>query len=230
MNWFGEAVLRALELLVSFDSALLDIVGLSLGVSLAAVVLAGALGVPVGVALALRPFPGRGAVVSALNAFMGMPPVVIGLAAFLLLSRKGLLGSAQLLFTPTAMVLAQTVLVLPIVAALTHAAVMGLEPLLKDTARTLGASRLQAALLVVVEARYGIAAALMAGFGRAIAEVGAVLMVGGNIQGSTRTMTTAIAMQTAMGDYSQALALGIILIGLALAVNAVFYRVQRGAG
>jgi tungstate transport system permease protein len=126
------------------------------------------------------------------------------------------------------MVVAQTVLVFPIIAALTHATVMAQDPLLRDAARTLGASRVQMLLLIVYEARYGLMAALTAGFGRAIAEVGAVLMVGGNIKGATRTMTTAIAMQASMGDYHLALALGIVLIFLALLVNAVFYRVQKG--
>jgi len=229
MNWFLEAAARAAQLIISGDPELLGIVALSLAVSFAATALAGGLAVPAGVALALVRFPGRGAVVSACNALMGMPPVVVGLAVFLLLSRRGALGRLELLFTPAAMVIAQAILVLPIVAALTHAAVMGLDPLLRDTARTLGASRVQAARLVIAEARYGIMAALFAGFGRAIAEVGAVLMVGGNIQGLTRVMTTTIAMRTAMGDDSLALALGMILIGLALAVNALFYRIQRGA-
>ena len=228
MNWFAEAALRALQLIASGDVELLRIVLLSLAVSLSATALAGALGVPAGVALATLRFPGRGAIVSASNALMGMPPVVVGLVVFLLLSRRGALGRLELLFTPTAMVIAQTVLVLPIVAALAHAAVMGLDPLLRDTARTLGATRIQAAALVIAEARYGIVAALCAGFGRAIAEVGAVLMVGGNIKDATRVMTTTIAMQTSMGDDSLALALGLILIGLALAVNALFYRIQRG--
>lgn len=228
MDWFGEALWRAVQLIASLDWELAHIVGLSLAVSLSAVLAAAALGVPVGVVVGMVSFRGRGAVVSVLNALMGLPPVVVGLAVFLLLSRRGPLGTWQLLFTPTAMVIAQTLLVLPIVAALTHAAVVGLEPLLRDTARTLGASRVQVALLVVAEARYGIMAALIAGFGRAIAEVGAVLMVGGNIRGVTRVMTTTIAMQTAMGDYSLALALGMILIALSVAVNALFYRIQRG--
>jgi tungstate transport system permease protein len=228
MNWFADAAWQALRLIASADPELLRIVTLSLLVSLSATALAGALGVPAGVALALLRLPGRGALVSVCNALMGMPPVVVGLVVFLLLSRRGALGGLELLFTPTAMVIAQTLLVLPIVAALTHAAVMGLDPLLRDTARTLGATRLQAAALVIAEARHGIMAALFAGFGRAIAEVGAVLMVGGNIKGVTRVMTTTIAMQTAMGEDSLALALGMILIGLAVAVNALFYRIQRG--
>jgi len=229
LDGFAETVLQAGRMIVSFDPELYGIIWLSLLVSLTSVALAGLLGIAVGVAIGLNAFRGKGLLVSFLNTMMGVPPVVVGLVTFIILSRQGPLGSAQLLFTPAAMVIAQTVLVFPIIAALTHATVMGQDPLLRDAARTLGASRPQVALLVVFEARYGLMAALTAGFGRAIAEVGAVLMVGGNIKGATRTMTTAIAMQTSMGDYDQALALGLMLILLAFAVNAVFYRIQRGA-
>jgi tungstate transport system permease protein len=219
---------EAFRLIFSLDPELYSIIWLSLGVSLTSVALAGVLGVSGGVAIGLRSFPGKGILVSLLNTMMGVPPVVVGLITFILLSRQGPLGSAQLLFTPAAMVVAQTVLVFPIITALTHATVMGQDPLLRDAARTLGANRLQVILLVIFEARYGLMAAVTAGFGRAIAEVGAVLMVGGNIKGATRTMTTAIAMQASMGDYRLALALGFVLILLALLVNAVFYRIQKG--
>ena len=228
MGGFAETVLQAGRMVVSFDPELYGIIGLSLLVSLIAVSLAGVLGIAAGVAIGLKAFRGKGLLVSVLNTMMGVPPVVVGLITFIILSRQGPLGSAQLLFTPAAMVIAQTVLVFPIIAALAHATVTGQDPLLRDAARTLGASRAQVALLVIFEARYGLMAALTAGFGRAIAEVGAVLMVGGNIKGATRTMTTAIAMQTSMGDYQLALALGLVLILLAFAVNAVFYRIQRG--
>lgn len=221
-------MLKAGQLILSFDPELYGIIWLSLMVSLTSVALAGVMGLGAGVAIGLKDFPGKGVLVSFLNTMMGVPPVVVGLVTFILLSRQGPLGSAQLLFTPAAMVVAQTVLVFPIIAALTHATVMAQDPLLRDAARTLGASRAQMILLIVYEARYGLMAALTAGFGRAIAEVGAVLMVGGNIKGATRTMTTAIAMQASMGDYHLALALGIVLILLALLVNAVFYRIQKG--
>ncbi len=221
--------MRAGELIVSLDPELYAVIWLSLLVSAVAVGVAGVLGVALGVTIAMKAFPGKGLVVSVLDTMMGIPPVVVGLITLIILSREGLLGAAQLLFTPAAMMIAQTILVFPVIAALAHAAVMGQEPLLRDAARTLGAGPLQVALLVVHEARYGIVAAVTAGFGRAISEVGAVLMVGGNIKGATRVMTTAIAMQTSMGDYDLALALGLVLITLALAVNAVFYRIQRGA-
>ena len=223
-----DTMLRAFHLIISFDPELYGIISLSLGVSLTSVLLAGIMGVSVGVAIGMRPFPGKGAVVSFFNTMMGIPPVVVGLVTFILLSRQGPFGFTQLLFTPAAMVVAQTVLVFPIITALTHATVMGQDSLLRDAARTLGASRLQVILLVVFEARYGLMAAITAGFGRAIAEVGAVLMVGGNIKGATRTMTTAIAMQASMGDFHLALSLGFVLILLALLVNAVFYRIQKG--
>lgn len=229
MGWLLDAVVRAAGLIASFDPELYAVIWLSLLVSAVAVAVAGLLGVSCGVTLAMSTFRGKGLVVSVLNTMMGVPPVVVGLVTFIVLSREGPFGSAQLLFTPAAMMIAQTVLVFPVIAALANATVMGQEPLLRDAARTLGASRLQVALLVVHEARYGIVAAFTAGFGRAISEVGAVLMVGGNIKGATRVMTTTIAMQTSMGDYDLALALGLVLITLALAVNAVFYRFQRGS-
>lgn len=228
MGGIAETLLKAGQLILSFDPELYGIIWLSLMVSLTSVALAGVMGLGAGVMIGLGTFPGKGALVSFLNTMMGVPPVVVGLVTFIVLSRQGPLGSAQLLFTPAAMVVAQTVLVFPIIAALTHATVMAQDPLLRDAARTLGASRAQMILLIVYEARYGLMAALTAGFGRAIAEVGAVLMVGGNIKGATRTMTTAIAMQASMGDYHLALALGLVLIFLALLVNAVFYRIQKG--
>ncbi len=228
MGWFLEAVARAARMIVSFDPDLYAVIWLSLLVSAVAVLVAGVVGIGCGVTLGMKAFRGKGVVVSLLNTMMGVPPVVVGLITFIVLSREGPFGSAQLLFTPAAMMIVQTVLVFPVIAALSHTAVMGQDSLLRDAARTLGASRLQVGLLVIHEARYGIVAALTAGFGRAISEVGAVLMVGGNIKGATRMMTTAIAMQTSMGDYDLALALGLVLIALALAVNAVFYRFQRG--
>ena len=228
MGWFAEALISAVGLIASLDGELYSIIGLSLWVSLSAVALSGLIGVPTGVALGMSRFRGKGLVVGSFNTLMGLPPVVAGLIVFLLLSRQGIFGEAQLLFTPTAMIIAQTVLVFPIIVALSHATVVGLEPLLPDAARTLGANRWQVALLIVHEARYGIMAALIAGVGRAMAEVGAVLMVGGNIKGATRTMTTTIAMQTSMGDYNLALALGMVLLLLAAGVNVILYRIQRG--
>lgn len=227
MTDFSDAFLHSLKLIFTGDPEIWGIISLSLIVSFVSVMLGGLAGVMLGVFMGMRNFPFKGALEGLLNTFMGTPPVVVGLVVFLLLSRAGPLGGFNLLFTPTAMIIAQTVLVFPIVAALSHSAISSLDPLLKDGALTLGASPFQAGLLVVFEARHGIMAALIAGFGRAISEVGAVLMVGGNIREHTRVMTTTIALQTSMGNFEPALSLGIVLIFLALLVNMVFHRIQR---
>jgi len=229
VGWFGDAMASAMAMIFSLDVELYRIIGLSLQVTLSAVFIAAAIGIPAGIALGMTRFPGKGVLVGLFNTLMGLPPVVAGLVVFLMLSRRGVFGEAQLLFTPTAMIIAQTLLVTPILVALSQATVVGLDPLLPDVARTLGARRWQVALVVVHEARYGLMAAVTAGFGRAIAEVGAVLMVGGNIKDSTRTMTTAITMQTTMGDYDMALALGMVLLMLAAIMNGIFYLIQRGS-
>jgi len=204
-------------------------IGLSLEVSLTAVALASLAGIPAGFALALAPVPWRGLWVTVIHALMGTPPVVMGLMVFLLLSRQGPLGSWGLLFTPTAMVMVQTLLAWPIVTGLTYAAARGVHPLTIETARTLGASPRQLVWVLAMETRTGMLAAVVAGLGRALAEVGGVLMVGGNIAGQTRVMTTAIAMETAKGNHTLALALGMVLIGLGLGLNALLYRLKGGA-
>ncbi len=195
--------------------------------SLTALLLACAVGLPLGAALGILRFPGRRAVVTLLNALMGLPPVVLGLALYLVLSRSGPLGFLGLLFTPAAMVLAQWLLVTPIVAALTRQVVEDLYEEWEEEFRSLGAGRLLSLLELLYEARFQLATAVLAGFGRAIAEVGAVLIVGGNIAHVTRVMTTTIAMETNKGELSLALALGIVLIGLSLAVNAGLVAAQE---
>ena len=203
------------------------IVGLSLAVTLSAVTLAAAIGLPFGAFLAIARFPGRGLVVVAVNALMGLPPVVAGLLVFLLLSRSGPLGGLGWLFTPKAMIVAQTVLVLPIVVALTRQTV---EDLWREYAEHLGSLGLvgfRAVPTLLWDARFSLVTALLAGFGRASAEVGAVLIVGGNILGHTRTMTTAIALETSKGDLPLALALGTVLIALTLVLNALAYGAGR---
>lgn len=230
MQEMTSSLARAFELLVSFDPALYGIILLSLQVSGLAVVAAAALGVLAGAGLALVRFPGREAVVSLLNTFMGLPPVVVGLVVYLVLSRSGPMGFLGLLYSPTAMIAAQTVLAFPIVAALTHAGIASVDPIVRDAIRSLGATTSQAARMIVIEARYAIFAAVIAGYGRAAAEVGAVLMVGGNVEGYTRVMTTAIALETSRGDFELALALGIVLLLLSLVVNLALRAVQkRGA-
>lgn len=210
----------ALELVLSLDPELGSIVALSLRVTLTAVLLACAVGLPLGAALALFRFPGRQAVVVLTAAMMGLPPVVAGLVVYLLLSRAGPLGELGMLFTPGAMVVAQTVLVLPIVVTLTRQVVEDLWGELGEQLRSLGSSRLRAIPTLLWDGRLSLLSGVLAGFGRASAEVGAVLIVGGNIAGVTRTMTTAIALETSRGDLALALGLGLVLIVLTIVLTA----------
>jgi tungstate transport system permease protein len=223
----GGPLGTALELIGSGDPELIQIIRLSLGVTLTAVAISCAVGLPLGAALALARFPGRGAVVVALNALMGLPPVVAGLAIYLLLSRSGPLGGLGLLFTPPAMVLAQAVLILPIVVSLTRSVIEDLWAEYQEQLRSLGSSRLRAVPTLLWDGRFSLLTGLMAGFGRATAEVGAVLIVGGNIAGHTRTMTTAISLETSRGDLGLAVALGLILLAITLAINAGAYGLGR---
>ncbi|HEX7219372.1 MAG TPA: ABC transporter permease [Burkholderiales bacterium] len=206
-----------------------QIVALSLEVSLAAVLLAAALGLPLGAAVAVGRFPGRRAVIVLLNALMGLPPVVVGLAVYLLLSRAGPLGSLGLLFTPGAMVIAQTVLITPIIAALARQAIEDAWREYEEQLRSLGAHGLGAALTLLWDTRFSLVTAVLAGLGRASAEVGAVMIVGGNIDGVTRVMTTAIALETSKGDLPLALGLGVVLIAIVLALNAAAMLVREAA-
>jgi tungstate transport system permease protein len=206
-----------------------DIVALSLQVSLSAVGLATLAGLPLGAAIAVGRFPGRPAVIVLLNALMGLPPVVVGLAVYLLLSRAGPLGELGLLFTPGAMVMAQTLLILPIIAALSRQAVEDAWREYDEQLRSLGVDGLRAALTVLWDVRFSLVTAVLAGLGRASAEVGAVMIVGGNIDGVTRVMTTAIALETSKGDLPLALGLGIVLIGIVLLLNAGAFLVKEAA-
>ncbi|MCC7348161.1 MAG: ABC transporter permease [Variibacter sp.] len=217
----------ALNLILSGDPALYEIVRLSLTVTFAAVTLASLVGMPLGALLALTRFPGRTAVVVMTNAAMGLPPVVIGLAVFLLLSRSGPLGPFGLLFTPRAMVIAQAILVTPIIAALTRQVVEDLWAEYRDEFAALGIGRARRVAALLWDARFALVTVLLAGFGRAAAEVGAVMIVGGNIEGFTRMMTTAIALETSKGDLPLALGLGVVLITLVIGVNALAWGVRR---
>lgn len=210
----------ALTLITSGDPALLGIVRLSLLISLSAVLIAAVIGLPLGAFLALSRFPGRGGMLIVLNALMGLPPVVVGLALYVLLSRSGPLGAWGLLFSPAAMVMAQAVLVIPIIAALGRQAVADLWEEYGEQLRSLGASRGRVMLTLLWDGRFSLITVLLAGFGRAAAEVGAVMVVGGNIKEVTRTMTTAIALETSKGDLPLALGLGIILLGVVTMINA----------
>jgi tungstate transport system permease protein len=221
MTDLSAALATAFALVAGFDPELGGIVGLSLGVSLSAVFLAALFGMPLGAALAMARFPGRSALVVLVNAFMGLPPVVVGLGLYILLSRAGPLGALGLLFTPGAMILAQAVLVLPIIAALTRQVVADLHEEYGEQLRSLNARPWQVAATLLWDGRFSLATVLLAGFGRAAAEVGAVMIVGGNIKGVTRTMTTAIALETSKGELALALALGLVLIAIIALVNGL---------
>lgn len=226
MGDLSAAMARAAGLVLARDPELLEIVALSLQVSLSALALAAAVGLPLGALVGVTRFPGRGAVVVLLHGLMGLPPVVVGLLVYLMLSRSGPLGALGLLFTPSAMVIAQMVLVTPIVAALTRQQMEELHAEYEEQLRALGAGPVRAAVTLLFEGRYALTTALLAGFGRAIAEVGAVLIVGGNIAHATRVMTTTIALETSRGDIPLALALGFVLIALALLVSAAAQGAQ----
>src|SRR6056297_281276 len=229
MQDFSEAFGLAFRLVFTADADLLEIILLSLRVSLSAVVIACAIGLPFGAALAIARFPGRPAVIIMLNALMGLPPVVVGLLIYLPLSNAGPLGWLELLYTPAAMIIAQTVLVTPIVAALSREVVENLYNEYAEQFRSLCLTRRQAVRALLWDARYSLLTVGLAGFGRAVAEVGAVIIVGGNIDHLTRVMTTAIALETSKGDLALALALGIILLVIALGVNAAVQSVRMTA-
>ncbi len=234
MNDLWAAFGRALDLITGADPALGEIVGLSLTVSLSAVTLATLLALPLGALLALVRFPGRSLVVAVLNAFMGLPPVVVGLVVYLALSRSGPLGALGLLFTPAAMIAAQVILVTPIVAAVARQSLSDLDNEYRPLLRSLGAGPWRSVPTLLWDARLSLGTAILAGFGRASGEVGAVMIVGGNIDHVTRTMTTAIALETSKGHLAQALALGIVLIAIALTVSlaaeGLRLRAQRQQG
>jgi tungstate transport system permease protein len=214
-----QSLLVAGQLIASFDPKLVEIVALSLQVSLTSTLIGACVGLPVGAAVAVARFPGRGAVIAALNAMMGLPPVVVGLVVYLLLSRAGPLGEFGLLFTPAAMVIAQTILIAPILAALSRQTVEDAWSEYREQLKSLGSTTFGSALTLLWDVRYSLATVLLAGFGRAIAEVGAVMIVGGNIDGVTRVMTTTIALETSKGDLPLALGLGIVLIAIVLFLN-----------
>jgi tungstate transport system permease protein len=229
MQSIADSLRGALALIASGDATLGAIVLLSLEVSLSAVLIATLFGLPLGAALAVGRFPGRRALIVLLNALMGLPPVVVGLVVYLLLSRAGPLGELGLLFTPPAMVVAQTILILPIIAALCRQAVEDAWIEYQEQLRSLGADGFSAALTLVWDIRFSLLTAVLAGLGRASAEVGAVMIVGGNIDGVTRVMTTTIALETSKGDLPLALSLGIVLILLVLALNAAAYFLKEAA-
>jgi tungstate transport system permease protein len=227
LGFLFESLQQSLQLILSLDREVFLAVWTSLYTSLTAIVLAAAGGVPLGAAVGLLRFPGRRAVLTLFNTLMALPTVVVGLVLFGLFSRQGPLGALGLLFTPWAMIVGQFVLAIPIVANYTLAAVAGADPRILPTAQTLGAGRLQGVWQLLLEVRFGVMAAIVAGFGRVIAEVGVAMMLGGNIRGYTRTMTTAIALETSKGEFAFGLALGIVLLGVALIVNLFLNLLQQ---
>jgi len=229
MSTLSESLGLAAGLVTHFDAQLVDIVLLSLRVSLTATFFAACLGLPIGAAIAVGRFPGRPPLIVVLNALMGLPPVVVGLLVYLLLSRAGPLGAFGLLFTSGAMIVAQTILIVPIIAALTRQVVADAWAEYREQLTSLGAGTYRAAMTLLWDTRYSLATVLLAGFGRAIAEVGAVMIVGGNIAGVTRVMTTTIALETSKGDLPLALALGLVLIAIVLLLNAGAHATREWA-
>jgi tungstate transport system permease protein len=229
MGDLGQAASTAIALILGADARMWSVVLLSLKVSLAATTLAALIGLPLGALIALKDFPGRHLVTVILNACMGLPPVVVGLLVYLLLSRAGPLGPLGLLFTPGAMIVAQTLLVLPIVAAVSRQIIADAWGEYREQLTSLGAGPVQAAATLLHDCRYSLMTAVLAGFGRAAAEVGAVLVVGGNIDGVTRVMTTSIALETSKGDLPQALGLGFVLMATVLAINGIALALRTAA-
>ena len=224
-----DALANAWNLIVAADPKLWEIVALSLRVSILATVFAALIGLPIGALVAVTRFRGRSAVIVFLNAMMGLPPVVVGLAVYMLLSRAGPLGPLGILFTPAAMIVAQTVLITPIVAALARQAIEDAWLEYEEQLRSLGARGLDAALTLIWDTRFSLVTVALAGLGRAMAEVGAVMIVGGNIDGVTRVMTTTIALETSKGDLALALGLGLVLISLVLALNTAANLIKDAA-
>ena len=229
MNDFSNAIAVAWELVIGLDADLVEIVVLSLEISLSAVLIATLVALPLGAAVAVFRFPGRGACIVLLNALMGLPPVAVGLFIYLLLSRAGPLGEHGLLYTPAAMVIAQTVLVVPIIAALAQQILSELYGEYEEQLRSLGVSSVRAIPTLLWDGRFSLLIAVLAGFGRASAEVGAVIIVGGNINHLTRVMTTTIALETSKGNLAMALGLGLILVLIVVLVNALTVVVRSGA-
>lgn len=229
MDTLSQSFALALGMVAHLDSRLTQIVALSIVVSLASTFCSALIGLPLGAAVAIARFPGRSPVIVALNAAMGLPPVVVGLLVYLLLSRAGPLGRFGLLFTPPAMVIAQTILIVPIIAALTRQIVEDAWGEYREQLRSLDASWLQSTLTLLWDTRWSLLTVLLAGFGRAASEVGAVIIVGGNIDGVTRVMTTAIALETSKGDLALALGLGIVLLTLVMALNVGAHLTRQWA-
>lgn len=227
MTEIWQGLIRALELIFTLDPEVMEIAGRSLTISVTSTILASLICLPLGSLIHFRNFPGKRFLVSIIQTFFSVPTVAIGLFVFVLFSRAGLLGGLDLMFTPAIMVIGQVMLITPVMLGLTISALSGVDKAILDTALSLGASDFQASVVALREARYAVLAAVIMGFGRAISEIGIALMVGGNIKGFTRVITTAISLETSRGDLELAIALGIILISIALVINIILNRVQQ---
>lgn len=227
MDSIIEGFKRALLLIFNLDAELLSIIFLSLRVSGTALLIVSIIGIPLSALISLKKFPARGLFISVMNTLMGLPPVVVGLFVYIMLSRSGPIGFMGLLYTPSAMIIAQTILAFPIVVSLCHSAIVSVDPITKQASMALGATPLQISVTIIKEARYGIMSGIIAAFGRVMAEVGAILIVGGNIAGYTRVMTTTIALETDKGNFELAIALGIILLTISLFINSALHFIQR---
>ncbi len=227
METIGNGIIEAFRLIFAGDAEIFEIVGLSLYVSFTSVIISTCIGIPLGIIIGTYKFRGRGIIVRFIYTFMSLPPVIAGLTVFLILMRRGPLGSLQLNYTVPAMIIAQICLVSPIIIGLTYNVVKEKAPVVNSLGVTLGASRVRRIRLLIYEMRVGITTAVVTGFGRAISEVGAVMIVGGNIKGKTRVMTTYISELKGMGNYDRAIAVGIILLVIAFIINAVLYHFQE---
>ena len=227
MTELWQGLVKAVELIITLDPEVMEIAGRSLRIAVTSAIIGSIIFIPIASFISFRQFPGKRTLINLIQTFYSMPTVVIGLFVFVFISRKGPLGELELMFTPTAIVIGQVILIAPILLGLTISAFNGVDKTLIDTARSLGASSMQITLLVIREARFTVMAAVIMGFGRAISEVGISMMVGGNIRGFTRVITTAISLESSKGDLELALALGIILIFIALVVNIIMNRVQQ---
>ena len=224
-----DGFLQALHLIVNVDHEVLQITILSLEISLASTLFSACIGIPLGTYLYYHDFPGKRALVNIIQTLYALPTVIAGLLLFLLISSQGPLGFLHILYTPVGMIIAQMILVIPLITGLTFAALMAIDPEMRQTVISLGATGMQSARTLIMEVRFGILAAVILGFGRAISEVGAALIIGGNIRGYTRVLTTAISLETSVGDFPFAIALGIILLGVAVLVNVGLNMVQTGS-
>ena len=227
MTEIWQGFIKAIELIISLDPEVVEIAARSLQISLTSALLASLICIPIGSLIHFHHFPGKRILINVIQTFFSVPTVVIGLFVFVLFSRAGPIGGVNIMFTPTIMVIGQMILVTPILLGLTISALSGVDKAIRDTALSLGASDFQAIVVILREARYAVVAAVIMGFGRAISEVGIAIMIGGNIKGFTRVITTAIALETQKGELELAIALGIILLSLAFIVNVVLIKIQQ---